>query len=204
MRTTALLIAVLLGFTTSAIAAPPPKTKSVSLGKHARLNLEHGTTAFTIAFDKKGTVSRTVGDPQVFWNGKWFYWPAREVVYVLPNGVRLLGTADTTTGFCSSLIIIKGDRVLKVINWKWVEDGDWLAKITSKIVNESHYFTHKGKRMTSAAYYLRWFRKAPRIVWKGASKGWQVFVKGKRKNIVWRDRLEPKQSSPLPGPHGGR
>ena len=189
MRNTALLIAALMGFTTSAFAGPPPKKSSViKIGKTASIRLDKNSTTFTISVKDGGKLaeSKTVGDPMVFWRGKWAYWPAPKVVYVLPDGVKIYGSATNKQGYCDELVITKGAKILKVVSYNWAICRTQMRNVSHKVFDETATTLYKGKQIASLKYHRTIFKTAPRIVFVGGKVGWHFYKKGKRLKVRWR------------------
>ena len=77
--------------------------------------------------------SKTVGDPMVYWRGRYFFWPSHRVVYVLKDGVRIYGSATNPQGYCNELVITKGDKILRVVTYDWIICRGKMRNVTHEV-----------------------------------------------------------------------
>jgi len=186
MKKFVFLAVMVFGLAVTAADAGPHK---MSLGGKNSISIEP-ESAFAFNFGK--SESRTEGDPQVHWKGRWFYWPTKTVVYHLPGGVRVIGRAESRTGFTSSLTIIRPGKQIRLVEFFYdpVRARHWMK------YKDMPLYTKMGRLMMDNADTLLWFaRKAPRIIWQGKKKGWKVMWRGKRQKILWHKKeSEPNQS----------
>jgi len=182
MRKLLLVLSVLL-MSVSAIAGPSKNTMALGKGMTMSYRPGHSPTHWTSFSFSVGTETlKTDGDPQVHWKGKYFYWPAKVVVYVLPHGVRVIGEADSRKGDTKRLIVLNPKKAPRVI--EFMRTPHSMNDIAVRYNMKKTILI--GKRSKSMYDFLiSSYRDCPQIIWCGAKKGWKVMWGRAIQKIKW-------------------
>ena len=174
------LLVILLLSAATALAGPSIKVgdAKVALNKNSE---------FTISF-KDGAKSKTEGDPMVFWGNRFFFWPTKNVTYVLPRG-EMIGYADGPQGYTSTLLVNEKNKPLRLFLF-----DPKMKKAVKTFTIPSVVRIGKEKFPFPLAAFLRKFAaRGTKLIFVGGKIGWK---RGDGRPLVFHDASHAENFRP--------